>query len=87
MPSGYSWGKFRSDAAAGVVVGLVALPLAMAFSIAAGLPPERGIATAIVAGFTASLLGGSRVSISGPTGAFVVILAAEAWRGRPVVPV
>ncbi len=60
---------------AGLVVGLVALPLAMAFSIACGLGPERGLYTAVVAGFLISALGGSRVSIGGPTGAFVVIVA------------
>ncbi len=71
----YSWSLFRADLGAGVVVGLVALPLAMAFAIASGLPPERGLYTAIVAGFLISLLGGSRVQIGGPTGAFVVIVA------------
>ena len=55
-------------------MGIVALPLAMAFAIASGVPPERGIFTAIVAGFLISLLGGSRVQIGGPTGAFVVIV-------------
>lgn len=60
---------------AGVIVGLVALPLAMAFAIASGVKPEQGIYTAIVAGLVASLAGGSRVQISGPTGAFIVILA------------
>src|SRR5436189_5040508 len=58
----------------GVVVGIVALPLALAFAIASGVPPERGIYTAIIAGFLISLLGGSRVQIGGPTGAFVVIV-------------
>jgi sulfate permease, SulP family len=71
----YSWNKFHSDLVAGLVVGLVALPLAMAFSIACGLGPERGLTTAIIAGFLISALGGSRVSIGGPTGAFVVIVA------------
>lgn len=71
----YSWPQFRADLAAGVVVGLVALPLAMAFAIASGLPPERGLYTAVVAGFLISALGGSRVQIGGPTGAFVVIIA------------
>lgn len=61
---------------AGVVVGIVALPLAMAFAIASGVKPEQGIYTAIVGGLLVSLLGGSRVQIAGPTGAFVVILAA-----------
>jgi SulP family sulfate permease len=71
----YSWRQFRADFVAGVVVGLVALPLAMAFSIACGLPPERGLYTAVVAGFLVSALSGSRVAIGGPTGAFIVIVA------------
>lgn len=71
----YSFRQFRADLGAGVVVGLVALPLAMAFAIASGLPPERGLTTAIIAGFLISLLGGSRVQIGGPTGAFVVIVS------------
>ena len=75
LREGYSWKQFRSDLGAGVVVGLVALPLAMAFAIASGLPPERGLYTAVVAGFLISALGGSRVQIGGPTGAFVVIVA------------
>jgi SulP family sulfate permease len=62
------------DLMAGVVVGIVALPLALAFAIASGVPPERGLYTAIVAGFLISALGGSRVQIGGPTGAFVVIV-------------
>jgi SulP family sulfate permease len=62
------------DVIAGVVVGIVALPLALAFAIASGVPPERGLYTAIVAGFLISALGGSRVQIGGPTGAFVVIV-------------
>jgi len=61
---------------AGVVVGVVALPLAMAFAIASGAKPEQGLYTAIVASVIVSLLGGSRVQIAGPTGAFVVILAS-----------
>lgn len=72
---GYRSSKFRADLFAGVTVGLVALPLAMAFAIASGVPPERGLFTAVVAGFLISLLGGSRVQIGGPTGAFVVIVA------------
>src|ERR1044072_677715 len=74
LREGYGWKQFRSDLAAGVVVGLVALPLAMAFAIASGLPPERGLYTAVVAGFLISALGGSRVQIGGPTGAFVLIV-------------
>ena len=59
----------------GLVVGVVALPLAMAFAIASGVKPEQGIYTAIIAGVLTSLFGGSRLQISGPTGAFIVILA------------
>ncbi|MBS0603623.1 MAG: sulfate permease [Verrucomicrobia bacterium] len=70
----YSFFLFRKDLQAGVTVGIVALPLAMAFAIASGVPPERGIFTAVIAGFLISLLGGSRVQIGGPTGAFVVIV-------------
>src|SRR4051812_37914016 len=70
----YSWKQFSNDLVAGIVVGIVALPLAMAFAIASGVPPERGLFTAIVAGLFISLLGGSRVQIGGPTGAFVVIV-------------
>ncbi len=66
---------FLPDLIAGVTVGLVALPLAMAFSIASGLSPQAGIYCAIVTGFLISLLGGSRVQIGGPTGAFVVVIA------------
>ena len=65
---------FVNDLAAGVTVAMVALPLAMAFGIASGVRPEQGIATAIVAGFLISLLGGSRVQIGGPAGAFVALL-------------
>jgi SulP family sulfate permease len=70
----YSWRQFGGDLVAGLVVGVVALPLAMAFAIGSGVPPERGLFTAIVAGFLISALGGSRVQIGGPTGAFVVIV-------------
>lgn len=70
----YSLSLLRKDLVAGLTVGIVALPLAMAFAIASGVPPERGIFTAIVAGFLISLFGGSRVQIGGPTGAFVVIV-------------
>jgi SulP family sulfate permease len=70
----YSRSQFRSDLAAGVIVGVVALPLAIAFAIASGVSPDRGLYTAIIAGFLISALGGSRVQIGGPTGAFVVIV-------------
>jgi len=71
----YSAHKFSQDLAAGVTVGLVALPLAMAFGISSGVTPQSGLYTAVVAGFIISALGGSRVQIGGPTGAFVVIVA------------
>ena len=64
-----------ADVTAGITVGLVALPLAMAFSIASGLSPQAGIYCAVVTGFIVSALGGSRVQIAGPTGAFVVVVA------------
>jgi SulP family sulfate permease len=70
----YSFSVFKKDLAAGLTVGIVAVPLASAFAIASGLPPERGFFTAIVAGFFISFLGGSRFQIGGPTGAFVVIV-------------
>ena len=72
---GYTLQTFIADLVAGLTVGLVALPLAMAFGIASGVPPQAGIYTAVVAGFLISALGGSRVQIGGPTGAFVVIVA------------
>ncbi len=71
----YNRHTFLSDAIAGVTVGLVALPLAMAFAIASGMPPQAGIYTAIAAGFLTSALGGSLTAIGGPTGAFVVVVA------------
>jgi sulfate permease, SulP family len=71
----YSWRRFSQDLVAGVTVGLVALPLAMAFGIASGVTPQAGLYTAVVAGFLISALGGSRTQIGGPTGAFVVIVA------------
>src|ERR1700736_2129670 len=71
----YSRRTFVSDLIAGVTVGLVALPLAMAFAIASGMPPQNGIYCAVVAGFLTSALGGSRTAIGGPTGAFVVVVA------------
>lgn len=71
----YNRSTLIADAVAGVTVGIIALPLAMAFAIASGLPPERGLFTAIVAGILISLLGGSRVQIGGPTGAFVLLVS------------
>lgn len=70
----YKWHYFKSDLFAGITVGLIALPLALAFAIASGVPPEKGLYTAVIAGFLISLLGGSRYQIGGPTGAFVVII-------------
>jgi SulP family sulfate permease len=70
----YDRTQFSADLTAGVIVGIVALPLAIAFAIASGVAPERGLYTAIVAGFLISALGGSRVQIGGPTGAFIVIV-------------
>lgn len=70
----YTKEQFYADAMAGVIVGIVALPLAIAFGIASGVTPEKGIFTAIIAGFLISLLGGSKVQIGGPTGAFIVIV-------------
>jgi len=70
----YRFAMFSSDLTAGITVGIVALPLAMAFAIASGMPPQAGIFTAVIAGFIISALGGTRVCIGGPTGAFIVIL-------------
>ena len=71
---GYTRQRFYQDVGAGITVGVVALPLAMAFAIASGLKPEAGLFTAIIAGFLISALGGSRVQIGGPAGAFIVIV-------------
>ena len=70
----YTKADLTADIMAGIIVGIVALPLAIAFGIASGVSPEKGIVTAIIAGFIISLLGGSRVQIGGPTGAFIVIV-------------
>lgn len=75
LRSGYGWSDLRADAMAGMVVGIVALPLAMALAIASGVPPQHGLYTAIVAGGAIAALGGSRFQVSGPTAAFVVLLA------------
>ena len=72
---GYTLSHFRDDVLAGLVVGIVALPLAMALAIAVGVAPQHGLYTAIVAGFVVALLGGSRFQVTGPTAAFIVILA------------
>src|SRR5579863_1599054 len=71
----WSRSQIRNNVLAGVVVGIVALPLAMAFAIASGARPEQGLYTAIVAGILTSLFGGTRVQISGPTGAFIAVLS------------
>src|SRR5579885_2864772 len=75
---GYDRRAFGADLAAGLTVGLVALPLAMAFAIASGLPPQAGLYCAVVTGFIVSALGGACVQIAGPTSAFVVVVAGIA---------
>jgi len=74
LKKGYTMPEFTKDLTAGIIVGIVALPLSIAFAIASGVSPDKGLITAIIAGFLISLLGGSRVQIGGPTGAFVVII-------------
>ncbi|GET20994.1 SulP family inorganic anion transporter [Prolixibacter denitrificans] len=75
LKGGYSRQTIVNDLLAGVIVGIVAIPLAIAFAVASGVSPEKGLATAIIAGFLISFLGGSRVQIGGPTGAFIVVVA------------
>lgn len=74
LSEGYGTAQLVKDIFAGVIVGIVSLPLAIAFAIASGVKPEQGFYTAIVAGFLISALGGSRVQIGGPTGAFIVVI-------------
>jgi len=74
LGEGYSANTFRADAIAGLTVAIVALPLAMALGIASGASPDKGLVTAVIAGFLISALGGSRVQVGGPTGAFVVVI-------------
>lgn len=74
LKEGYSLSIFRADAIAGLTVAIVALPLAMALGIASGASPDKGLITAVIAGFLISALGGSRVQVGGPTGAFVVVI-------------
>lgn len=74
LKNGYSTSDLRSDAIAGLTVAIIALPLAMALAIASGASPDKGLITAVIAGFLISFLGGSRVQIGGPTGAFVVVI-------------
>src|ERR671914_1663039 len=76
----YNRDQFLADLTAGVIVGIVALPLAIAFAIASGVTPDRGLYTAVIAGFLISALGGSRVQIGGPTGAFVVLVYSVVQR-------
>jgi SulP family sulfate permease len=75
LNEGYSKAQFRKDLAAGFLVGIIAMPLAMALAIAVGASPQQGLYTAIVAGFITALLGGSRIQVVGPTAAFIVVLA------------
>ncbi len=85
LREGYGWPQLRADAFAGLTVAIVALPLAMALGVASGASPDKGLVTAVVAGLFISLLGGSRVQIGGPTGAFVVVvfgvIAAHGYDG------
>jgi sulfate permease, SulP family len=74
LRTGYGRKQFQKDLFSGIIVGIVALPLAIAFAVASGVSPEKGLITAVVAGFIISSLGGSRVQIGGPTGAFIVIV-------------
>jgi len=74
MREGYNFSLFKSDAIAGLTVAIVALPLSMALAIASGASPDKGLVTAVIAGFLISFLGGSRVQVGGPTGAFVVVI-------------
>ncbi len=74
LKEGYSWKLFTGDLVSGIIVGIIALPLAIALAIASGVNPVQGLYTAIIAGFIVSVFGGSRVQIAGPTGAFIVIV-------------
>lgn len=83
LARGYGRAELKADVLAGLVVGVVALPLSMALAISSGMPPQHGLYTAIVAGSLTALLGGSKVQVSGPTAAFVVILQTVAARFGP----
>jgi len=91
LREGYSFESFRADALAGLTVAVVALPLSMALAIASGASPDKGLVTAVIAGFLISALGGSRTQVGGPTGAFVVvifnIIAAHGYDGLLVATV
>jgi sulfate permease, SulP family len=80
LREGYTRQLFAHDLGAGLIVGVLALPLALAFAIASGVKPEQGLFTAIIAGFVISALSGSRVQIGGPTGAFIVIVYSVVQR-------
>jgi SulP family sulfate permease len=86
LRQGYGVADFRADLVAGLTVAIVALPLAMALAIASGTTPEKGLHTAIIAGFLISALGGSRVQIGGPTAAFIPVVfnvIEKPWLRRP----
>src|SRR5512133_1312384 len=74
LKKGYNWKLFQKDFLAGIIIGIVALPLAIAFAVASGISPDKGLITAAVAGLIIAVLGGSRFQIAGPTGVFVVIV-------------
>ncbi|MCE8472721.1 sodium-independent anion transporter, partial [Rhodovulum sulfidophilum] len=80
MAEGYGLRAFRADLVAGLTVAVVALPLSLAIAIASGVPPDRGLITAIIGGFLVSALGGSRFQIGGPAGAFIVLVMATVQR-------
>ena len=81
---GYNAEQFRKDLVSGLIVGVVALPLSLAFAIAAGVSPEKGLITAVIFGTIVSLFGGTKTQIGGPTGAFVMIVASV-YMGRGCV--
>ena len=80
VAEGYGWARLKRDVPAALTVAIVALPLSMAFAIASGVSPERGLYAAIVGGFLVSALGGSRFQIGGPAGAFIVLVSATVAR-------
>src|SRR3954465_13230728 len=80
LREGYDLDQLRHDAAAGLTVAVVALPLSMAIAVASGVSPDRGLYTAIVGGAVVSALGGSRYQIGGPAGAFIVLVAGSVTR-------
>src|SRR5689334_23815340 len=80
LAEGYGLADLRVDAMAGLTVAILALPLSMAIAVASGVSPDRGLYTAIVGGFVVSALGGSRVQIGGPAGAFIVLVSATVAR-------